>query len=638
MIKERKRLNEKYQRIQKSKDKNEKIVLYNQLLKEDNTNEEYILSYLLFIENYNNKDFENILKEKQIYISDINYKKYFKKYSNIRESARIKFINFINLIKDIELHKEDDKKNLLNKLYYMINTESEIKIIPTKEITWKNEELYLRNLYKYLIESMNKLIIKYFTKDKAIDNNQDIKYIVDNFDKIKDKIINGSFFNIYIWYFNTFLLNVDKNFKIRFKINNNEIDLSDMENKILFEEYIQFIASYSFCGKEDHLIAIWRETFVALNKAQKNKIFGNFEKALKLYIESKIKINDEYYYKYNDELNQFEIEHKIFKNNIIISNIDNYAFTPLIDSFMLKYNRDKIEMYKNKYLKITKYKDELFVSKTKNIWKNLLFQILNSNAYIEAKKSLFKCEQINFFDEESFLDEIIDNIKYFSYSTLYYGLTLQNTLSLYIRGIYDYESDKKQEILLLIFYGFHIVTTISEIGGNINIKLQYDYNLNNDFKDLYNISNISDNTKHDINNIKKKKKSAGEIIEIKLFGRIINVITIKECLFILNIDNYKYDVNNFRKNFSECHSKNIKDLLNTDLIDLLSKLGIKEKDIIYENGNRLYEMPDITIKNIDTVFYRDVPKHPSSFYYNADIKTISEIYALIQKEMKKANN
>ena len=75
MIKERKRLNEKYQRIQKSKDKNEKIVLYNQLLKEDNTNEEYILSYLLFIENYNNKDFENILKEKQIYISDINYKK-----------------------------------------------------------------------------------------------------------------------------------------------------------------------------------------------------------------------------------------------------------------------------------------------------------------------------------------------------------------------------------------------------------------------------------------------------------------------------------------------------------------------------------------------------------------------------------
>ena len=38
------------------------------------------------------------------------------------------------------------------------------------------------------------------------------------------------------------------------------------------------------------------------------------------------------------------------------------------------------------------------------------------------------------------------------------------------------------------------------------------------------------------------------------------------------------------------------------------------------------------------IFYRDIPKHPIGFYYNADIKNIKAIFELVQKELTKTDN
>ena len=98
------------------------------------------------------------------------------------------------------------------------------------------------------------------------------------------------------------------------------------------------------------------------------------------------------------------------------------------------------------------------------------------------------------------------------------------------------------------------------------------------------------------------------------------------------------DLTTFKKNFMECKSKNIQDLLNENVIKILTELGIKKNDIINENGNELYEMPEHSKKKREMIFYRDIPKHPIGFYYNADIKNIKAIFDLVQKELTKTDN
>ena len=631
MIKKRKELDEIFQRIQKSEDKNEKKLLFEQLLKEDNINEEYNISYLLFIQNDIN--FETILKEKQIYISDTNYKKYFKEYLKIRKSAKIKILDYLNLIKNSKLDEKDDKKQLFFKLFGLILLESKNIIKPKKEITWKNEELYLNNLYKQLLESISLLIIQNYTKEEIIDENENIKFIINNFEKLEDQFIDGDFFNLYIYSFKNFLINIDNNFKIRFKITENQIDLSDMESKILFEEYIQFIFSYPFCNKEENLLSIWNETFVSLNKSQKNEIFKDHQMSLTFYLKAqKLKTKQETVcFNYNDSLDQIEIIDNLSKKKNIIYNVDDYAFSAFIHSLLFNYDKNKIEWYKNKFLKITKYKDKLFVSKTKKIWKDLIFQILNSKPFIEAKESLYKSEQINFFDDQKFLDEIIDNMQYFSYKILYHGLTNKNTIGISICGIYNYKPEKKESILLLVFYGFHIVTLIHELGGHINIKLQYYYTLNSDFESSPIIINKSGHTKSGV----KRGKESGEMLEMKLFGRVINTITIKECLYILNKKNYQNSVNDFKKNFLECNKNNIMDLIDEDLKQFLTALGLQVNIIINDYDDDLYEMPEGIKVNISNVFSREALKNPPIFYNEQNSEMLVKLFSLIENDYKK---
>ena len=61
---------------------------------------------------------------------------------------------------------------------------------------------------------------------------------------------------------------------------------------------------------------------------------------------------------------------------IIIESIYNYAIISLINDIISLSLNNNLEWFLTKYLRPTKYKDNLFIYKTKNIWQNFLFKIL----------------------------------------------------------------------------------------------------------------------------------------------------------------------------------------------------------------------------------------------------------------------
>ena len=80
-------------------------------------------------------------------------------------------------------------------------------------------------------------------------------------------------------------------------------------------------------------------------------------------------------------------------------------------------------------------------------------------------------------------------------------------------------------------------------------------------------------------NDKFRGKESGESIEIILFGKKLNNLTVKESLYVLNIDNYSLNLENFRNNFQKYEDKAIKELLN--------KIDNNPLEISYQDSNKM---------------------------------------------------
>ena len=167
-------------------------------------------------------------------------------------------------------------------------------------------------------------------------------------------------------------------------------------------------------------------------------------------------------------------------NKYDIIETDKYDLENLIYYSKYESNIESIKWKINKYLKPIYYKEELFVYKTKENWKKLLIDIFQSKAYIEVRNSLFNKSQIDFFMVDDIISEIIDNIKFFIYNIKFFYNTNKLTNTIYEYGNYNIEI-KNKSIALLIFYGFHIIINIHEIGGNLNDRYQYFFSLNDNF-------------------------------------------------------------------------------------------------------------------------------------------------------------
>ena len=403
----------------------------------------------------------------------------------------------------------------------------------------------------------------------------------------------------------TFLISVDSEFHQRF----GNLELNSVIDRDLFEDYIYFLATYKFERSDYDLF--WKETFVPLNPKEKEAISKS-----KLFDIKCEFLNDGKEFKIYDDYESYIVDPDKYNLKCFINNASQNSV-------------DKYKWYLNKYMKPNYYKTELFVYKTKNIWRELLINIFQSRTYTEARNSLFEESQVDIFLVDQIIKNIIDNVKFFIYNTTFIGCTNNDANTIYEYGNIDLDIEN-ESVALLIFYGFHIIINIHEIGGHLNIKLQYFISLNDvfhspdikeDLRDLY------------TNNGKEKNKESGETMEIEIFGEVKNTLTIQEALFILNKDNYSLPLYEFKTKFQNCKKQKLEELLNEPLKAFLSNLGIDSKKL-KDNDTTAYKYPINRKTNKSDIYYNNKSRHPPIFYFDMQkgIKNFFEKYPQLRKE------
>jgi len=501
-------IEEKLRQIKESTKDNEIENLYDEILKLDNKNENYIVSYLEFLFRAKKKEkLDLILKDYRICLSDSKYN-YLTSIgiNGPRKNAREKIKWYINFIKDNEFIKaliKDESKYKDSKNYIAFNIISEIShqeenldLKPKNIVTWKEEELYLNKLFYSLLESMIKIMNYYSKSNDALENAEKTKLYKEYKEKIikeeneskkkiyKDIITSiilseSSFYN-YIINFNLFLNNIDIEYNQRFE----DLELIKTEDKLLFEDYLQFISNYKFDGNEEIIINMWKEAFLPLNNEEKKKFLNNIEE------ENKKKISPAHFI-FDENTDTLEIK-KLGYNKETIKDISDYSFYCLITNINNLYKGKNIEWIKNVSLKPYNYYNKLFVCKKRKIWKDLLKKIFVSKVFIQIITKFYGEKEKNVLQDDSIIDTIINNIRFFIYETNYFGVTHDYSLITYEYGLYKNNGDKNESIRLLIYYGFFIVCNIHELGGHVYVRLQFYSTLESGYQSLdieeYNIN------------------------------------------------------------------------------------------------------------------------------------------------------
>ena len=597
------------------------ILTYEKLFEYDNTNENDVLQYLLLFKEklkegkIEKKDMKEKLDIYNIFISDDNYKQHFQEYKRVNSFTKIN-----NLIKILKSDLTDDNYYLkrkafidkINDLKEKENTYNSSNVKFKQEILWKNKELYLYNIYMNYLETLI-LKIKYHKKSfssLALNNkiylDKQKEFIITKDKKLYEelqslKIYEGEFMKIYIDNLQNFLNEVDTRYKLRF-LNDPNNYLINEEDKNIFEDYIQFLSSYNFDGKDmPSIINLWKETFVSLTHDEMMQLI-------------EIKNNNNFIDKLTFELqgNNLIIKQKgeIKKE---IKDIDNYVFSNLIEDLINNYKSMDFDYYIYKNIKPNYYENKLFIIQNKNVWKQLVLNILSSKALRETQESLFDSSYIDILSDKIFLSEIIDNIKFFIYKTTFLSSLNENSHRIYEYGLYKNLNNKA--LALLIFYAFNNISNIHEISGHLNIAIQKRYSSNDK---SFESSNID---KYDYNLFsqyaKEREKESGETMEILLFGRKIDELTIKEALFSLDPLNYVYGKNYFKDNFKKCNKMKFKDIVHESTKETYFKqLGI-DIDKLPENINTSFTNKDIKNKiTEETTFKKELLDHPIEFYFD----------------------
>jgi len=628
------------------KDIENRRILYEKILEFDNSNEDDILQYMLsLLELFNRKKIDKKLFQEKldIYthgISNENYAKYFPEFP--RKNSKTKIFDLLDLImmdldNDINYLK---KKTFIKEFNELCYTENATKINFKKKISWKNKELYLYNIYYVFLESLNEKINfrKTIKNEKLINNELYKKYsqLLENEkneeqrEKIKTKmeylnLFEGEFFKIYFYNFKKFLLEIKDNFYIKFKNNN----LKDEKDQLLFEDFLQLLSTYEFNGNEDRLISLWNYSFVPITMENKNYI-----------IQCQNSLNSSAKKKKIFELIENNSLNVIEKGNIVlkIDNIDKYdLYTLLIDLSI--NNIEEYEYYLNKNLLPSHYDTDLFIKKKENFWTQLLINILGSQAIIDCVIHVFgDKENINVLRDQKYLtEEIIKNIRFFIYEAKIAGCLIENSLRIYEYGLF--KKNENKSVALLFFYSFNIVTNIHEISGHLFIRTKQ-FN-NNNTNDKSGSPNIEPKDKNLYSNYaQERNKESGESIEIKLFGKRIRELTIKEALFIIEPLNYIKGVKFFAENFKLCNNKNNKEIISHQTEIILNKMDIDFENLPNVSSKKFKFSNYTNLDSSDTTFEQEV-LHPPGFYFGRlskkDFDEMLIYLDLIQDDIKSMN-
>ena len=144
---------------------------------------------------------------------------------------------------------------------------------------------------------------------------------------------------------------------------------------------------------------------------------------------------------------------------------------------------------------------------------------------------------------------------------------------------------KNEDELKIMFLAFNLVINEHEILGHLNIGYQI-YSFGEQKKDKYNSPKVKPELSSDYAK-KRGDKESGEDIEIKIFGRVISDLTLKEALFILNYHNYViYDYDSFRIKIMKCNEQKIS--LDDTFLEYLKMFKINPENILHAENKRYY--------------------------------------------------
>ena len=75
---------------------------------------------------------------------------------------------------------------------------------------------------------------------------------------------------------------------------------------------------------------------------------------------------------------------------------------------------------------------------------------------------------MNLFNDQKLISDIIDNISLFIYNTSFSRITIENSLKIYVYGLFYCLS---KPLSLSVYYSFNIIVNLGEIGEHFNNKL-----------------------------------------------------------------------------------------------------------------------------------------------------------------------
>ena len=236
---------------------------------------------------------------------------------------------------------------------------------------------------------------------------------------------------------------------------------------------------------------------------------------------------------------------------------------------------EKKELYNYNYLKKNS-------SVNINDIKEFLKEIIGMNVFDEAFKILYGEDFENIFKNNEFknkyFDEFLDFVPYKSINSS--ALTDKYTLKTYIFLQTKIINEKEYNISIK-----KLLRKALSLGSYIEVE----FNEINHF--IYSFLFISDNTKSLSFLTQGKEKMSnlregGLYLELLLFGKILNSLTFKEVMYLLNKNNYKKTLKDFQKGFLRLDDK---DLIAT------GKFGIFNQ-LINENRNTIVNS-SIVLKN-----------------------------------------
>ena len=337
----------------------------------------------------------------------------------------------------------------------------------------------------------------------------------------------------------------------------------------------------------------------------------NFEKNQKYYIEiwneSLIEKTNIQIQKELKELSNNILKYQLEGNTIIVNNIklkkkrqikfdnvNNYCMKLIIQNFDL-INENPSKFMLNKYLKINKYPQNIFIKLSWNNYVSYLSKIMTSKVINSIASKIYDKENYNIFNEKD-IRYILENSRYFIFDSDFTGYTKGRLLLVYIKGILYYDNFN-ENLNKLFNLTVNIIINIHEINGNLNLRIQ---------NFLYKKKYTSPKTLKGTQYAQNRNKESGEYIEEQLFGRVLEILTIKEMLYILDLKNYNCDFEIFKKKFMRCNDEKIDISNELNIILNLYEINISKININDSNKYRL-------LRNINNNTMLVPSRHPLNY-------------------------